>query len=918
MQTTADDAAALLTDGALTARALLASSISFTISDPHQPDHPLVWVNPAFERTTGYRVDDVVGRNCRFLQGPETDREEVARIRAALQAGESVASELLNYRADGTAFWNALAISPVLDGEGRLTHFVGVQADVTVRVLAGVEHARLLAAERDARAAAERARTQLALIEQVGALLSETLDSEEALQRVVSAVVPALGDFCAVDVVEPGPAGQEPGMDRVRRVAVAHRDPDKAALYWRLSDLDRSGRGASYVPEMLRTGRSLLVPPMDDAAYRRRAGGDEEAYRLLRELDVRSGAVVPLRARGRVLATLSIGRTNSHGTVFGPEDLVLAESLAARAALAVDNARLFEAEAAQRRRADALSSAGAALAASLRSADVVDVLLEQIVPASADWAFVHVDSSGPASLRPPGIRSELHPVASRHADAQLESACAALLADWPADRDLPGPGTAWTTATAQLLTDVDAVLAARATPVPPALRAAIRALGVTSAISVPLTARGQTLGALTVCRHGGRPYTEEDLGFVGDLGRRGALALENARLYESQRVVALELQRSLLPDQLPNVPGLDVAGRYLAGAAGTEVGGDWYDVVQLPDGRVTVAVGDVMGRGVHAAAVMGQLRSALRSYAVESLDPAQVLDRLAAFTEVMEGEHLVTVLTGRFDPASGRLELSSAGHLPPLRLDRDGTVRLVEIEPGLPLGVPDGGGPGDGVTDGYRNTVVSLPPGSGLVLYTDGLVEDRDVPLGEGLDRLETQMGSVRTSSADELCDLALRVMGRLDSHDDDTAVLALRVPGGSPDSAVPPDEQVHRVALADVGPPAAAQARQLLRGALGEGRLEPLSDVATLLVSELVTNALRHGGGPRELVVDVAAAGVTVSVSDSSPAPPLQRDQWSPAVEVLPENGRGLLLVAALADDWGWAQEPLGKRVWFRLRVRR
>ena len=134
----------------------------------------------------------------------------------------------------------------------------------------------------------------------------------------------------------------------------------------------------------------------------------------------------------------------------------------------------------------------------------------------------------------------------------------------------------------------------------------------------------------------------------------------------------------------------------------------------------------------------------------------------------------------------------------------------------------------------------------------------------------------------------------------------------------MPPDEQVHRVALADVGPPAAAQARQLLRGALGEGRLEPLSDVATLLVSELVTNALRHGGGPRELVVDVAAAGVTVSVSDSSPAPPLQRDQWSPAVEVLPENGRGLLLVAALADDWGWAQEPLGKRVWFRLRVRR
>jgi anti-sigma regulatory factor (Ser/Thr protein kinase) len=535
------------------------------------------------------------------------------------------------------------------------------------------------------------------------------------------------------------------------------------------------------------------------------------------------------------------------------------------------------------------------------------VLLERIVPAFADWAFVHIDSSGPPSLRPPGVRRELHAVASRHADVQQEEACAAILRDWPDGAVRPGVDLAWSTGTTQVVPDLAAELAADP-QVPAGLREAVGALGGTSAVSVPLTARGQTVGVLTVCRHGGLPFSPEDLLFVDDLARRGALALENARLYETQRVVALELQRSLLPDRLPTVPNLDVAGRYLAGAAGTQVGGDWYDVVQLPDGRVTVAVGDVMGRGVRAAAVMGQMRSALRSYAVEGLSPGQVLDRLAAFTDVMEGDHLVTCLTGRYDPATGAVELASAGHPPPLLLSAEGSATLVDVEPGLPFGVPPQGG--------YALTELRLAPGSGLVLFTDGLVEDRDVPVGEGLQRLERGMDGTRPASADDACDLALQVMGRLDSHDDDTAVLALRVPTAVPDGPGSPGPRPRRVSLADAGPPAAATARTLVREALADGALEALEPTATLLVSELVTNALRHGGGARELLVDVVPGAVTVSVSDGSSAPPLQRDQ-SLTLEVLPENGRGLLLVAALADDWGWAQEPLGKRVWFRLRAR-
>jgi serine phosphatase RsbU (regulator of sigma subunit)/anti-sigma regulatory factor (Ser/Thr protein kinase) len=433
-------------------------------------------------------------------------------------------------------------------------------------------------------------------------------------------------------------------------------------------------------------------------------------------------------------------------------------------------------------------------------------------------------------------------------------------------------------------------------------------------VSVPLTARGVTSGALTVCRHDGRSFAPEEVEFVTELGRRGALALENARLYEAQRVVALELQRSLLPDRLPTLPHLDVAGRYLAGAAGTEVGGDWYDVVPLPDRRALLAVGDVMGRGVRAAAVMGQMRSALRSYALEGQAPARVLDRLAAFTDVLEGEHLITCVVGLYDPEAQTLTLASAGHPAPVVIAADGVATLVDIDPGLPLGVPDLSG---SRSSGYRSTVVRLTPGAEVVLYTDGLVEDRGVPVGEGMEQLQRGLGEGVRGTADDLCDLALRVMGRLDSHDDDTAVLALRVPvaaEGTPDADA---DDLLRVTMHDEGPASAASARRVVEQVLVERSLTGLVDSATLLVSELVTNALRYAGGPRELTVHIDPAGIVVSVSDTSPVPPLQRDRWDSLGELLPENGRGLLLVSAIADDWGWDAEGGGKRVWFRLRAR-
>ena len=267
----------------LTARALIASSISFTISDPRRPDDPLVWVNPAFERMTGYAAHEVVGRNCRMLQGPGTDRAAVRRLREALQRGEGVRAELLNYRKDGSPFWNSFTISPVLDGEGELTHFVGVQTDVTARVIAGIEYERLLAAERDARTVAERARGRLDVIVEVGAVLTETLDATDAMRRLAARaragrrrLLRHRPDGAARRPARPerrdrrsDPAAPPPETLRVaddllrnsRRVAAAHQDEDLAAALAAMRILPAGAPGApgAALPAVALTGAEPVV-----------------------------------------------------------------------------------------------------------------------------------------------------------------------------------------------------------------------------------------------------------------------------------------------------------------------------------------------------------------------------------------------------------------------------------------------------------------------------------------------------------------------------------------------------------------------------------------------------------------------------------------------------------------------------------
>ncbi len=315
-------------------RAVLAAGLSFTISDPRLPDNPLVFVNPAFERTTGYRREEVQGRNCRFLQGPDTDPDAVEAVRKALRGREHRTVTLLNYRKDGSAFCNELAVPPVVDATGELTHFVGIQSDVTARVAVEHERERHLAAERAARSAAERAQRRLALLAEATSMLAATLDVDESLERLTSLVVPLMADWCTVHLRTPD--------GRVQRASSRHRDESQAHLLRRLEELQPTGlTDDSNIAHVLAGAPATLVHIDEEVLT---AGiADEELALIYRELSPRSALVVPLAARRQVLGVLSLF-TDGSGRTYDDDDLVTAADLARRAALTVDNARLYQRE----------------------------------------------------------------------------------------------------------------------------------------------------------------------------------------------------------------------------------------------------------------------------------------------------------------------------------------------------------------------------------------------------------------------------------------------------------------------------------------------------------------------------------------------------------------------------------------------
>jgi PAS domain S-box-containing protein len=403
----------------------------------------------------------------------------------------------------------------------------------------------------------------------------------------------------------------------------------------------------------------------------------------------------------------------------------------------------------------------------------------------------------------------------------------------------------------------------------------IRHLPVGSLIGVPLMARDQVTGVIVAAVGAPRKFTDQDLGTLRLAADRVALAIDHARVYEREHRIAETLQRSLLPERLPRLPGLAVAARYRPAAAEAEVGGDWYDVIPIPGGRVGLVMGDVAGKGLAAASMVGRLRSALRAYALEGHGAGLVIERLnrLVWTELQESQ-MATLIYVVLDPADGTLRWVNAGHLPPLVLGSDRTPKFLEGGRSVPLGVLP--------FPSFQEVEFRLEPGGTVVLYTDGLVERPGEHIDAGLAKLA---GEVRAAPAapEALCDHLLAAMVPERGAQDDVAILALQnIPVGDEFSVELPAE-----------PEALAAMRGLLRRWLvhAEGTDQEIAEITTAC-GEAATNAIEHagsgGGAPFEVTGTVAEGEVDITVRDYGAwRAPRDGDQ-----------GRGLSLMRALMDS--------------------
>ncbi|MEU7075115.1 SpoIIE family protein phosphatase [Streptomyces narbonensis] len=302
--------------------------------------------------------------------------------------------------------------------------------------------------------------------------------------------------------------------------------------------------------------------------------------------------------------------------------------------------------------------------------------------------------------------------------------------------------------------------------------------GLTCLLIAPLIARGTVQGITMFGRSAARPvFTEQDLSLAGELASRAALCLDNARLYSQVQEIALTLQRALLPTNLATSPSLRIAHRYLPGSHLTEVGGDWYDVIDLPGGQVALVVGDVMGHGVPAAAAMGRLRITAKALARQNLEPDDLLMELDACVQEA-GIELATCLYIHYDPATGRAHIANAGHPPPLVRAPNGSVKIIDNVPGVPLGV--GGFP-------FGTHEIALQEGDILALYTDGLIESRAKDIDEGIEALRTQLASV-AGTLEETADSILTHLLPAGPTDDTVLLLAQVTERRHPSASTPTD----------------------------------------------------------------------------------------------------------------------------------
>ena len=453
----------------------------------------------------------------------------------------------------------------------------------------------------------------------------------------------------------------------------------------------------------------------------------------------------------------------------------------------------------------------------------------------------------------------------------------------------PYPATAVArTGTPQYLTSVAEFRAAQPDPA-----GAVPGGGRRAWAFLPLAVAGEVLGTLVVGYSESRTFDPDERNTLMALAGLSAQALQRALLFEARTSMAAALQQALLPSVLPQIPGLRHAARYLPWTQGVDVGGDWYDIIALGDDVVGVVIGDVAGHSTAAAATMGQVRNALRAYATERHSPTAVMHHANQLLLDLHLDAIATCCYLELHRSEGTVTAVLVGHLPPM-LRTAGGAQALELRRGVPLGVSR--------TAVYQDTTFLLPPGSTLLLYTDGLVEDRRHPIDQGFDELRAALRAAPDREPEAVLDHVLASRVGPQPRSDDVALLCLTNDVPAPD---PPRARRHFRGEAISAPAARRFAADLLT-AWGQ---DAVRDNALLLLNEVITNAIQHAVGDVavELCLD---AELTVAVGDSSYQAPRRRRPTADS-----ENGRGLHIIDHLATAWGTDPLPAGgKRVWFRL----
>jgi PAS domain S-box-containing protein len=712
------------------------------------PDGRIVKANRTFCAWTGRPAAELVGTRFQDLLTVggrvyhETHLVPLLRMQGVVR---EIALDV--ERADGSPLPCLLNAVEVRDDEGRPLLVRATVFEATARRRYERE---LLAAQRAAEESEARSRTVQRVVQDLAA--ATTVDGVAAVMVARgTAAVAATG--AALLLVEEDDDGV-PDL----RIGAAEGIPEQ------LVDVLRTAAAGRLALELAEGVRALPI----DATMR---AARPEVAAVCDAAGLTDLVLVPVTADGRRLGVLllALGAAPAGGLIsleepelhrpLSPAEVDLLWTLGRQAGQAVERARLHEQTVRQAERAAFLLEAARLLAGAAGVDEIVDRLAELAVTRLADACVIDLASEQGMVRR-----------AARHRDPARQRLLDEIRERHLPQRGVPHPsaealrdgGTRW------LRTFPDELM--RQVVADERHLELGRALAIDSLIAVPLTGEGRRLGVVTLlATRGSPPFTAADVDSAEQLALQVGLALAKAQRYEVEEQTSHTLQANLLPSSPPEVPGLRIAVRYLAATQGVEVGGDFYDVVRLPDGHVGLAVGDVVGHDITAAATMGQLTSVYRALLADRPAPGAMIDRLQAGWSLLRLQRMSTALFASLDPATGQLRLASAGHLAPLLLD-GGRAEYLPVRPSRMLGAPPAPAPAP-------EWAGVLPAGATLVLFTDGLVESRTADIDEGLRLLLEAVEGAGTADPDELCDrLLAQLTGR--HRADDIALLALtRVP---------------------------------------------------------------------------------------------------------------------------------------------